>query len=114
MPVGIGDPVIEGAPIVLRYPPSARSGMGYPVGIDDELFALVGRPEINSTGLAWWYTTAGIGSSTSKDISVRLWNPVAQAWVAYSGIMWQPSYNTGKAGYRITEFMVKITNLTPI
>ena len=114
MPSSIGSPVIEGAPIVRSNEPTARNGQGAPVGVDDELFAVVGRTRINATGLAWWYTTVGIGSSVSKDVTVRLWNPETQAWTAYSATMWKPTSVAGYAGLEVTNFMVKFTNLQAI
>lgn len=114
MPSSTGSPVIDGAPVVRGYEPTARSGVGDPVGVDDELFAVVGRSRINATGLAWWYTTVGIGSDVSKAVAVRLWNPQTQAWTAYSAIMWRPTYVAGYAGHKVTDFLVKFTNLQPI
>lgn len=114
MPIGVGDVNLPGAPIVRRHPPTARSGFGKPIGVDDERFAAVGRPYIDATGMAWWYTTVGIGSDTSKSVTVRLWNPVTQAWTAYSGTMWQPSYDQGRAAYKVTNFMVMFTNLQEV
>ena len=114
MPSSIGSPIIEGAPVVRSNEPTARNGQGAPVGVDDELFAVVGRTRINAAGLAWWYTTVGIGSSVSKDVTVRLWNPETQAWTAYSATMWKPTYVAGYAGLKVTNFSVRFTNLQAI
>lgn len=111
MPIGVGSPDLTGAPIVRGYPATARSGFGRPVGVDDELFAVVGRPYIDATGMAWWYTTVGIGDEISKSVTVRLWNVKTQAWTAYSAIMWEPTYDMGRAAYKVTNFMVRFTNL---
>lgn len=112
MPIGIGNPIIDGAPIVRRNSPTARDGRGKPVAVDDELFAIVGRPNIGETGRTWWYTTVGIIEGVSKPVNVRLYDPVYNSWRGYSGTMWMPSYNTGMAGKRVTEFMVHFSGLT--
>lgn len=112
-PVGIGSSRIDLAPIVRRNAPSARSGLGYPVGIDDELWAEVGRPRINATGLAWWYTTVGLAGNDYISAEVRLFDPEDQTWHTYSGYMWRPVYTgVGMAGTRLVDFRVRITNLT--
>lgn len=115
-PIAVGNTILPYAPVVLRNPPTARTGNGYPAGRDDELFAIVGRPYINSTGLAWWYTTVGIGTSDYRPVTVRLWNRWSQAWVAYTGIMYQPQYDDpqAEAGYRLRNFRVEFRKLVAI
>ncbi len=115
-PVAIGSTLLPYAPIVLRNPPTGRSGNGYPIGADDELFAIVGRPSITSTGIAWWYTTVGIGTSSYKPVAVRLWNRWTQAWTDYTGIMYQPISDDpqGEAGYRLRNFRVEFRKLVVI
>lgn len=114
MPSSIGSPVIEGGPIVRGNDPTARDGFGAPCGVDDELFVVVGRTKINATGMAWWYDTVGIGSAVSKQVAVRLWDMVTGDWTAYSATMWQPTFVSPYAGYKVTNFSVRFTNLEPI
>ena len=111
MPISVGDPSMDGAPVVRENEPYARDGLGNPVAVDDEKYAVVGRPYINATGLAWWYTTVGLGSSVSKRVYVRLWNPQTQAWTDYSAVMWRPVHPGGRAGYKLEGFKVKFTGL---
>lgn len=114
MPASAGSPVIDGAPIVRWYEPEGRDGEGRPVATSSEMYAIIGRSVIDSTGLAWWYSTVGLGSNVSTAISVKLFNPVTQSWVSYSGLAWRPTYASGKAGLKLTNFMIKITNLVAI
>jgi len=114
MPSSLGSPVIEGAPVVRWYEPEGRDGLGRPVATSSEMYAVIGRSVINATGMAWWYTTVGLGSSVSKAISVKLFNPVSQTWISYSGLAWRPTYAAGKAGLKLTNFMIRITNLVAL
>ena len=114
MPSSLGSPVIEGAPIVRWYEPEGRDGLGRPVATSSEMYAVIGRSAINATGMAWWYTTVGLGSNVSTAISVKLFNPVSQTWVSYSGLAWRPTYAAGKAGLKLTNWMIRITNLVAL
>lgn len=111
-PAGFGSPEIQQAPIVQRNIPAARTGTGSPCQIDDELFAIIGRPIINPTGLAWYYGFTG--SNPSASVTVQLYDPVTQSWVVYSGTMWAPQYTPGgRAGSTVLllDFSVRFTNL---
>ena len=110
-PVGINSPRIDLAPIVRYYEPQARSGYGFPVQVDAELWAEVGRPLINSTGLAYWYTTIDMGTNAYVQRYVVLWNPTTQTWTSYQGYLWRPVWGAGQAGLKVLDFKVRITNL---
>lgn len=114
MPASTGSPVIDGAPIVRWYEPEGRDGEGRPVSTSSEMYAIIGRSVINTTGMTWWYSHVGLGSNVSTPISVKLFNPVTQSWIGYSGLAWRPTYAQGKAGLKLTGFMIKITNLVAI
>lgn len=112
-PAGIGTAEIRYAPIVQRNQATARTGTGAPCGIDDELFAIIGRPRINTTGLAWYYNF--VGSNPSASVTVQLFDTVTQTWITYNATMWAPQYTpTGYAGTRISEFTVRFSNLVPV
>lgn len=114
MPAQVGSPVIDGAPIVRWYEPEGRDGEGRPVAVSSEMYAVIGRSVINMTGMAWWYSTVGLGSSVSTHIEIKLFNPVSQTWVGYSGLAWRPTYAAGKAGLKLTNFTIRITNLVAL
>lgn len=99
------------APIVRWNEPEARDGYGRPIATSSEMYAIIGRPSINTTGMAWWYTTVGLGTNVSTTIYVKLFNPVTQTWTNYSGLAWRPTFSGGKAGNKVTDFAIKITNL---
>lgn len=114
MPAQSGSPIIEAAPIVRWYEPEGRDGEGRPVAASSEMYAVIGRSVINTAGMAWWYSTVGLGSNVSTPIEVKLFNPVTQSWLGYSGLAWRPTYVAGKAGLKVTNFMIKITNLVEL
>lgn len=115
-PIAAGSILLPYAPVVLENEFTARTGNGLPAGKDDELFAVVGRPFINSTGLAWWYTTVGIGTSPYQSVAVRLWRVPTQTWTDYTGIMYQPTYDKpiAEAGYRLRNFRVEFRKLVAV
>lgn len=111
-PAGIGSARIDLAPIVQRNEPAGRTGTGGPARINAELFAIVGRPRMNTTGMEWWYQTSGIGTQPSMSVEVKLFDPIDQVWHTYSGTMWRPTYSgSGFAGTKVLEFRVRFTNL---
>lgn len=110
-PASIGSDIIPGAPIVRWSEPEGRDGYGRPVSASSEMYAIIGRTSINAEGMAWWYTTVGLGTNVSTSIKVKLFNPVTQEWTKYSGLAWRPTYSGGKAGNKVTDFSIKITNL---
>jgi hypothetical protein len=112
MPASIGSSVHSNAPVVRWNEPTGRDGNGRPVAASSDMYATIGRSAIGSTGLAWWYDTVGLGTSLSTPIEVRLFNPVFQAWAYYSGFAWRPTYNSGRAGQKLTDFTIRITSLT--
>lgn len=115
MPVGINSSRIDLAPIVRRYGPEGRNGTGQPCLINDELWAVIGRPRINSVGLLFWYTTVGIGDRPAMDVEVKLFDPQTQNWRTFAGVMWQPTYSgVGIAGGKVAEFSIRFSNLEVI
>ena len=102
---------IEYAPMVQRNGPTARTGTGAPCNTDDELFATVGRSIINQTGQTWWYSTLGMAGQDSMSVTVRLYDPEAQSWSAYTGTMWRPTYTAGFRNNQLVDFRVLISNL---
>ena len=86
MPSSIGSDIIDGAPIVRYYEAEARDGYGRPVAVSSEMYAIIGRAVISLTGMAWWYTTVGLGSNVSTEIYIKLFDPVSQTWTSYSGL----------------------------
>jgi len=113
MPVSIGSQRIDLAPIVKFSIPMARAAAGFPIQVNDEMWAEVGRPKINATGLAWWFSASGasLGDAAYNSRYVVLWNPTTQLWTPYSCYMWRPEYVGGYAPYGLSEFKVRITNL---
>ena len=114
MPASIGSDVIDNAPIVRYYEAETRDGYGRPVIVSSEMYAIIGRTSINTTGMAWWYTTVGLGSNVSTVVNITLFDPITQTWLAYSGYAWRPTYDRGKAGNKVTNFMIKVTNLVAL
>lgn len=115
MPVSIGSYRIDLAPIVKYSLPLGRSAAGFPIQVDDEMWAEVGRPKINSSGLSWWFGLSGanLEANAYNQRYVVLWNPITQLWTSYLGYIWRPDWVAGHAGYQIADFKVRITNLTP-
>lgn len=111
MPAAVGSPRLDYPPIVRRHEPTARSGAGYPVQTNAELWAEVGRPVISASGAAWWYSTIGIGSAPYVTRYVTLYDPITGTWKNYQGYIWQPTYTAARAGYYLLDFRVRITNL---
>jgi hypothetical protein len=111
IPASTGSPIIENAPLVRRHEATARNGLGAPVGISGELFTTIGRTVINSTGLAWWSTTAGLGSNVSTPVTVKLLDPLTGTWDWYTGTAWRPTFSAGQAGSKVRDFRIHISNL---
>jgi hypothetical protein len=100
------------APVVI-YPPSAgRDGNGYPIRMDLELRAQIGRSIIDSQGQYWWWHTACADFVNGyANRVVKLWNPKTAQWTAYSGVLWEPRYGGGIPGEKLYDFVIQITNL---
>lgn len=110
-PAGIGNPVLDYAPVVRYNEPTYRTGNGLPAGIVTELWAEIGRPRINASGLSWWYNTVGIGENSSVYKGVALYNLRTQQWEQYYGYLWQPTFTRGMAGLWFLDFRIRITGL---
>jgi hypothetical protein len=111
MPSSLGNDTIENPPIVRYSIPDMVSGYGLPVATSNEMYATIGKPVINRLGMLWWYTVVGLSDNVSTPIMVQLFDPVTQAWTRYSGLAWRPTYTGGKAGNKVTDFTITITNL---
>ena len=114
MPVW-NDPRMAFSAVVIYPQPTGRDGNGYPIRTELELRAQIGRPIINSSGQAWWYTTAGQGFIPGYiNRNVLLYDPETQAWTQYNGVIWKPTYGGGYPGNKLWDFQMHITNLVKI
>lgn len=114
MPASLGSPVIENAPVIRRHEPTARNGTGLPVGVSSELFTTIGRTTISSEGLVWWHVTAGLGTSVSTSVTVKLFDATTGTWDWYDGVAWRPTFTSGQAGNKVRDFKIHISNLVAV
>ena len=116
MPVSIGSPIMDTAPVVRHHEPTARNGVGEPVGVSLEKFTVIGRTSIAQLGLAWWHTTLGMYDNDvqSSLVFIKLLQPSTGEWRWYSGIAWRPTFTSGQAGNKVRDFKIHISNLTSV
>lgn len=110
-PVAIGSPELPYPPVVRRNPPTARSGLGFPVQANAELWAEVGRPRISAAGIQWWTSVFNWGGQPYVERYVKLYDPLAQQWKSYRAYVHQPEYDGARAGYILVNFRVRMSNL---